>query len=73
MACVNILDLVMKHPELEGYPGVCLYDSIVVFCPPCERHLWSKILELYMGAANGWVNSKGWILNLGVDCELSVK
>lgn len=68
-ACVNIVRLVMQHPELKGYPGVCLYDSIVVFCPHNERRLWAKILQLYMRACNGWACPGDKILRLGVDTE----
>lgn len=62
----------MKHPELKGYPGVCLYDSIVIFAPVEERHLWAKILKLYMSTANGWVCPGRRILRFGVDTEFNV-
>ena len=59
----------MTHPELKGYPGVCLYDSIVIFAPFNERFLWAKILQLYMRAADGWICPGNRILRLGVDTE----
>ena len=68
-ACVNIVRLCMTHPELKGYPGVCLYDSIVIFAPFNERFLWAKILQLYMRAADGWICPGNRILRLGVDTE----
>lgn len=68
-ACVNIVDLCMRHPELKGYPGVCLYDSIVIFAPFNERRLWAKILQLYMSTADGWVCPGRRILRFGVDTE----
>lgn len=70
-ACVNIVDLCMRHPELKGYPGVCLYDSIVIFAPFNERALWAKILQLYMSTADGWVCPGRRILRFGVDTEFN--
>ena len=70
-ACVNIVRLCMTHPELKGYPGVCLYDSIVIFAPFNERFLWAKILQLYMRAADGWICPGNRILRLGVDTEFN--
>ena len=56
------------NTDLQGYPCVCLYDSIVVHCPYEERHIWMKALELYMYLANGWFYN-GRILRYSIDAE----
>lgn len=74
IACTKIVDFTMRYRnsvcKLRGYPIVCLYDSIVIHCPVEERHLWEKVLELYMHAGNGWYY-EGDILRYPIDCEIN--
>lgn len=68
-ALKNMVDFSFRE-GLEGYPCVCLYDSIVVHCPYRERHIWLKALELYMYLANGWAYD-GRVLRYAIDAELN--
>lgn len=70
LASINILDFLLIHPELKGYPIVCLYDSLVIHCPEEEREIWKKVLELYMHARNGWWY-EGDILRYPIDTEVN--
>lgn len=70
-ACVNMVAFHMRMKEkygLQGYPCVCLYDSIVVHCPVEERQIWSKALDLFMNLSVGWATDGG-ILRYPTDCE----
>lgn len=68
-ACCWLLDF-RRATGLEGYPMVCLYDSVVVHCPVYERAIWMKALRLYMFLANGWQYSDR-ILRYPIDTELN--
>lgn len=72
-ACVEMVKFFIKFSKshgLQGYPFVCLYDSIVVHCPCNERSLWQKALDLYMNLSNGWKYGPN-ILRYPTDCELN--
>lgn len=72
-ACVAMVDFHLKNKEkygLQGYPCVCLYDSIVVHCPVEERAIWTKALDLFMNLADGWA-TEGGILRYPTDCEFN--
>lgn len=66
-ALKNMVNLHIKF-KLQGYPCVCLYDSIVVHCPEEERRIWGKALELYLYLANGWYYDKR-VLRYAIDLE----
>lgn len=55
---------------LQGYPFVCLYDSVVIHCPYEERAIWGKALELFMYRSVGWRYGKR-ILNYACDFEFN--
>lgn len=70
-ACVAMLDFHWRNKDkynLQGYPCVCLYDSIVVHCPVEERQIWTKALDLFMNLSDGWATAGG-ILRYPTDCE----
>jgi hypothetical protein len=72
-ACVNMVAFHLTNKEkygLQGYPCVCLYDSIVVHCPVEERAIWTKALDLFMNLADGWATAGG-ILRYPTDCEFN--
>lgn len=72
-ACVAMVDFHLRNKEkygLQGYPCVCLYDSIVVHCPVAERAIWTKALDLFMNLADGWATDGG-ILRYPTDCEFN--
>lgn len=72
-ACVAMVDFHLKNKErygLQGYPCVCLYDSIVVHCPVEERAIWTKALDLFMNLSDGWATDGG-ILRYPTDCEFN--
>lgn len=72
-ACVSMVDFHLRMKEqygLQGYPCVCLYDSIVVHCPVEERHIWAKALDLFMNLSDGWY-TPGGILRYPTDCEFN--
>lgn len=72
-ACVQMVNFCMYWSEkagLQGYPCVCLYDSIVVHCPVNERKIWQKALNLFMNLSVGWKTSGG-LLRYPTDCELN--
>ena len=72
-ACVGLVDfhLTMKEKYgLQGYPFVCLYDSVVIHCPYEERAIWGKALELFMYRSVGWRYGKR-ILNYACDFEFN--
>lgn len=72
LACYRIVELYQKfkHIGLQGYPFVCLYDSIVIHCPEEERFLWQDILDLHMNWANGWAYPID-ILRYPTDCDIN--
>lgn len=72
-ACVGLVDFYMLMHEqygLQGYPFVCLYDSVVIHCPYEERAIWGKALELFMYRAVGWRYGKR-VLNYACDFEFN--
>ena len=72
-ACVAMVDFHLRmkeHYGMQGYPCVCLYDSIVVHCPVEERQIWAKALDLFMNLSDGWYTAGG-ILRYPTDCEFN--
>lgn len=73
MACAKILAFYHRFKAshgLQGYPFVCLYDSLVVHCPVEERSIWKKALDLFMNWSTGWEYHDD-ILRYPTDCELN--
>lgn len=70
LASARIVRFLMKHPELDMQLVVCLYDSLLIMCPPNQRRIADKLLQLHMYLGNGWYcENSDRILTYTIDLE----